>query len=104
MTVLTYWTYWYAWLAIGAAAGLAGMIWPFRRGARGVAANLLLGIVGGLLGPSAAIVFCGASPGAPLCLAFAACGALALLVAGHVAWFAWAPHARHPARGASRGA
>ena len=38
-----------AWVAIGAAASLAGMIWPFRRGALGVELNLLAGILGAIL-------------------------------------------------------
>jgi hypothetical protein len=37
------------WTAIGAAAAIAGMIWPFRRGATGVVVNLLTGITGALL-------------------------------------------------------
>jgi uncharacterized membrane protein YeaQ/YmgE (transglycosylase-associated protein family) len=37
------------WVAIGMAASLAGMIWPFRRGAIGVIANLLVGETGALV-------------------------------------------------------
>ncbi|MGD0675414.1 MAG: hypothetical protein ABSC94_08350 [Polyangiaceae bacterium] len=40
---------WLAWVAIGIAAALAGMIWPFRRGAIGVVVNLLAGVAGALV-------------------------------------------------------
>jgi hypothetical protein len=95
-------TYWYAWVAIGAAASLAGMIWPFRRGTLGAVANLLLGILGGLLGPFAAIALLGVRPDAPSCLAFATAGALAVLALGHVAWLAWIPHLHRAGRSSRR--
>lgn len=96
-------TEWYAWLAIGAAAGLAGMTWPFRRGIPGAVTNLLLGMLGGLLGPFAMIALCGVSPEAPESLASAAGGALGLLALGHLFWFARVPHAHRTAHRAPRG-
>ena len=74
-------------MAIGAAAALAGMIWPFRRGAIGIAVNLVAGIGGALL---AALVSLAVLPReghaqSPGRLLFAACGALASLAVVH-AW------------------
>jgi uncharacterized membrane protein YeaQ/YmgE (transglycosylase-associated protein family) len=78
----------FAWIAIGAAASLAGMIWPFRRGAVGVAVNLLAGILGALLaGLLSYVVLPRSSHGeTPARLTFAALGALAMLGIVHAAW------------------
>jgi uncharacterized membrane protein YeaQ/YmgE (transglycosylase-associated protein family) len=77
-----------AWIAIGAAASLAGMIWPFRRGAVGVVLNLLAGILGALLaGLLSYVVLPRTSHGeTPARLTFAALGALAMLGLVHAAW------------------
>jgi hypothetical protein len=76
------------WLAIGAAAALAGMIWPFRRGAAGIAINLLTGISGALL--AALLSYVVLPPTAvrdgPARLLVAALGALSGLGIVHAAW------------------
>ncbi|HXN33580.1 MAG TPA: hypothetical protein VN894_17040 [Polyangiaceae bacterium] len=74
-------------MAIGAAAALAGMILPFRRGATGIAVNLLAGILGALLAAllSFAVLPSGRQGETPGRLLFAALGALATLGAVH-AW------------------
>jgi uncharacterized membrane protein YeaQ/YmgE (transglycosylase-associated protein family) len=77
-----------AWIAIGAAASLAGMIWPFRRGALGVFANLLTGVAGALAGALLSHVALprGIHGDSPARLLFAAVGALAALGFLHVVW------------------
>jgi MFS family permease len=73
---------------IGAAASLAGMIWPFRRGALGVAVNLLIGIGGALAGGllSYLVLPLGAHGDTPARLLFAALAALAALGLAHAIW------------------
>jgi uncharacterized membrane protein YeaQ/YmgE (transglycosylase-associated protein family) len=74
------------WIAIGAAASFAGMLWPFQRGAAGIALNLLLGIGGAvLLALASLLVFPGAHA-EPIRLAFAAVGAVAALWIAHAVW------------------
>ena len=86
------------WIAIGAAASLAAMIWPFRRGALGVALNLLTGI-GGAIGMALVSYLVWPSPHtAPARLLFAAIGAIGALWLVHAAWSKYArgrtaPHA-----------
>jgi hypothetical protein len=76
----------FGWIAIGAAASFAGMLWPFLRGAAGIALNLLLGIGGAvLLALASFLVFPGAHA-EPVRLAFAAVGALAALWIAHAVW------------------
>jgi hypothetical protein len=75
-----------AWIAIGGAASLAGMIWPFQRGALGVVLNLLLGIGGAVLVALASFIVLPGPHGAPARLAFAAVGALAALGGAHALW------------------
>jgi uncharacterized membrane protein YeaQ/YmgE (transglycosylase-associated protein family) len=77
-----------AWVAIGAAASLAGMIWPFRRGALGVALNLLAGILGAILaGLLSYVVLPRSTHGeTPARLTFAALGALTMLGLAHAEW------------------
>jgi uncharacterized membrane protein YeaQ/YmgE (transglycosylase-associated protein family) len=84
----------YAWVAIGLAASLAAMILPFRRGAGGIAANLIAGAVGGPLGAMVlGAILPRARPG--MQLGFAAIGALVALAIVHVGWQAFASaHAR----------
>jgi uncharacterized membrane protein YeaQ/YmgE (transglycosylase-associated protein family) len=91
---------WLAWLAIGMAAGLASMIWAFRRGLAGVLANLGAGvagaIVGGIVGhlllPHTGPVISGMAipgipaPAGPPQLFFSAVGAILALIAIHLAW------------------
>src|SRR5258708_4935513 len=74
-------------IAIGSAAALAGMIWPFRRGALGVVVNLLTGVLGALVAALLSYAFLPYSPhgDTPTRLAFAALGALAALGIVH-AW------------------
>jgi uncharacterized membrane protein YeaQ/YmgE (transglycosylase-associated protein family) len=76
------------WIAIGAAASLAGMIWPFRRGALGVVLNLVMGVGGALV--AALFSYFAVPAGQPretgTRLFFAAVGALAALVIVHFAW------------------
>jgi hypothetical protein len=79
---------WYAWIAIGIGASLAAMIWPFRRGALGIAVNLVAGM-GGAVGAgmlSYAILPWARHQDTPVRLFFAALGALGALVAVHVAY------------------
>jgi len=82
-------TYLIAWVIIGAAASLAGMIWPFLRGATGVVGNVLLGVVGAFCGAGIVQVVAHVGPGNPLCFAGAAIGAFAALLLGHATWRAW---------------
>lgn len=88
------------WLLVGAAAGLAGMVWPFRRGIVAIGINLVAGMLGALLAPLLAIAGAGVSPRAPICLGLAALGALVLLLGVHGLWLATARrtqrHAAHP--------
>ena len=76
------------WVLIGAAASLAGMIWAFRRGALGVVANLLAGMLGALAGGFLSdLVLPGPTHGgSPARLLFAAVGAVAVLAAVHLVW------------------
>jgi len=77
-----------SWVLIGAAASLAGMIWPFRRGALGIVVNLIAGMLGavvaGLL--SYAVLPWGTHGDTPVRLLFAALGALAALGVAHAVW------------------
>ena len=71
-------------IAIGAAAALAGMIWPFRRGAVGIVVNLVTGIAGALLAALLSLVVLpsgrqGETPGRLLFAAFGALASLGLL-------------------------
>jgi len=75
-----------AWMAIGAAASLAGMLWPFRRGAIGVVVNLAAGIAGAAVLGFASHVLLPSSGARPLRLLFAALGAIAALLAAHAVW------------------
>jgi|SRR5258708_4553876 uncharacterized membrane protein YeaQ/YmgE (transglycosylase-associated protein family) len=79
------------WVAIGMAASLAGMIWPFRRGAIGVVANLLVGETGALVAGLICYVLLseGGQEHAYASLLFAALGALAALGIAHVAHAGW---------------
>jgi uncharacterized membrane protein YeaQ/YmgE (transglycosylase-associated protein family) len=79
-------------IAIGAAASLAGMLWPFRRGATGILVNFAAGIAGALLAAltSFAVLPSGRHGETPGRLLFAAFGSLAALVLVH-AWFARRP-------------
>jgi uncharacterized membrane protein YeaQ/YmgE (transglycosylase-associated protein family) len=78
------------WIAIGAAASLAGMIWPFRRGAVGVVVNLLAGTSGALLAVLASYAFLPAQGAGATSdrarLFYAALGAIASLGILHAAW------------------
>jgi uncharacterized membrane protein YeaQ/YmgE (transglycosylase-associated protein family) len=82
----------FGWTAIGAAAALAGMIWPFRRGVKGVFINLVTGIIGALL--AAFLSFLVLPPntvrGGPARLFIAALGALSALGLVHAVHTAWA--------------
>ena len=75
-----------AWMAIGAAASLAGMLWPFRRGAMGVLVNLVAGIAGAAALGFASHFLLPSSGARPLRLLFAAFGAIAALLVAHAAW------------------
>ncbi len=77
-----------AWVAIGAAASLAGMIWPFRRGALGVVVNLMAGVAGALLAGLASHLFLPAKSTSndQARLFFAALGGIAALGVVHAAW------------------
>ena len=82
------------WLAIGLAASLAGMIFPFRRGAAGVVLNSLVGMAGALVAVLVSYwVIDGARPDAPVRLAFAAVGAWVGLGLTHALWVSRARHA-----------
>ncbi len=79
---------WYGWVAIGAAASLAGMVWPFQRGATGVAANMCASIVGAvaLPLPSYLVVHSSTRHATEIRLLFAAFGAILGLAVLHLAW------------------
>jgi uncharacterized membrane protein YeaQ/YmgE (transglycosylase-associated protein family) len=83
----------FASIAIGAAAALAGMIWPFRRGAKGIAVNFAAGIGGALVAALASFAVLPKGRDGSARLLFAAFGALALLGLVHV----W-PARRHTRR------
>jgi uncharacterized membrane protein YeaQ/YmgE (transglycosylase-associated protein family) len=76
------------WMAIGAAASLGGMIWPFRRGAAGVFANLFVGIAGAVVLALLSIpVYSPERPHAMMArLGIAAVGSLLCLWLVHVLW------------------
>jgi uncharacterized membrane protein YeaQ/YmgE (transglycosylase-associated protein family) len=76
------------WAAIGAAASLAGMIWPFRRGALGVVINLVAGVGGAIMSAllSHLLLPRGTHGDNPARLSFAALGALAALGLVHALW------------------
>ena len=71
-------------IALGAAAGLAGMIWPFRRGPIGVVLNFVAGIGGALAGGLLGFAVMRPSGRSPTDrMIFAAAGALIVLIAIH---------------------
>jgi uncharacterized membrane protein YeaQ/YmgE (transglycosylase-associated protein family) len=76
------------WTAIGAAAAIAGMIWPFRRGATGIVVNLLTGIAGAFLAALLSFLVLPPTPGrdAPARLLVAALGAMSALGLVHAVW------------------
>ncbi|MDP9150152.1 MAG: hypothetical protein M3O36_09465 [Myxococcota bacterium] len=74
----------FGFVAIGVAASLAGMIWPFQRGALGIVVNVVAGVLGSVLGGLTSYVVL--SRQTPAHLFFAALGALALLFLVHAAW------------------
>ncbi len=78
----------FGWIAIGVAASLAGMMWPFQRGALGILVNLFVGILGAVLGAlSSFLVLPWATHReTPARLFFAALGALACLAIVHGTW------------------
>jgi hypothetical protein len=75
-----------AWIAIGVAASLGGMIWPFRRGAAGIAMNIGVAATGAvglaLLGDAILPL----QHRGPLRLLFAALGAVGALLLAHGVW------------------
>jgi uncharacterized membrane protein YeaQ/YmgE (transglycosylase-associated protein family) len=75
-----------AWIAIGVAASLAGMIWPFRRGAVGVMVNIAIGAIGAVALASLSDAFLSAEHRGPLRLLFAALGSVGALLIAHGAW------------------
>jgi len=85
------------WAAIGMAASLAGMIWPFRRGAVGVVANLLVGEIGALVAGLICYVYLpwARQEHAYASLFFAALGAIAALGIAHIAHAGWARRVSH---------
>jgi uncharacterized membrane protein YeaQ/YmgE (transglycosylase-associated protein family) len=80
---------WVSWVVIGAAASLAGMIWPFLRGTRGVLSNMLLGASGGIVGGAVVAVGSSSHGRSPMCLAGAAVGSVVGLTVGHLLWRGW---------------
>jgi len=95
------------WVGIGAAASLATMIWPFRRGAIGVAGNLVAGVAGAIA--VALLSYLVTTTPRPAegsgRIFFAALGAIGSLCIVHAAWSrharsASAPHG--PLPGAAR--
>ena len=94
------------WILIGAAASLAGMIWPFRRGAAGVVVNLVAGVLGALAGGLIGQFALSGARAEPARLLFAAVGALVALGLVHGAWIAasaWRSGRVHGARPRSEG-
>jgi uncharacterized membrane protein YeaQ/YmgE (transglycosylase-associated protein family) len=86
----------FAWIAIGAAASLAGMIWPFRRGAAGIGANLAAGSVGAVALGLASSLFWRSPDQGHVRLLFAALGALVALLLAHGLWNRRVRQAHHP--------
>jgi uncharacterized membrane protein YeaQ/YmgE (transglycosylase-associated protein family) len=76
----------FGWIAIGVAASLAGMIWPFQRGAVGVVLNFVIGVGGSVAAALLSFLVLPGAHDAPARLAFAAVGALAALGAAHALW------------------
>jgi uncharacterized membrane protein YeaQ/YmgE (transglycosylase-associated protein family) len=81
-------------IAIGVAASLAAMIWPFRRGASGIALNIVTGVLGAT-GAALISYAVAPSPAMPEHLFFAAVGAIAALGMVHALW-ARRAHERRP--------
>ncbi len=77
---------WLGWIAIGAGASLAGMLWPFQRGALGVVVNFVAGVGGAIVAAFASFLVLPGAHAAPARLAFAAVGALGSLGAVHALW------------------
>lgn len=76
----------YAWIAIGLGASLAAMIWPAPRGPKGVALNIVAGIVGAIvLGAIGHALL--SSRDASASYLFAAVGALLALALAHMLAF-----------------
>jgi uncharacterized membrane protein YeaQ/YmgE (transglycosylase-associated protein family) len=77
---------WLGWIAIGAAAGLAGMLWPFQRGALGVVVNFVAGVAGAIVAALLSFLVLPGAHDVPARLAFAAVGALGALGLVHALW------------------
>ena len=77
-----------AWVLIGAACSLAGMIYPFRRGAMGLVVNAVVAIAGATaLGAASWIALQGSAHERSVwSMTFAAVGALAAVVAVHLSY------------------
>ncbi len=73
----------FGWIAIGAAASFAGMMWPFQRGAAGIALNLFLGIAGAVLFGLVSLLILSGPHAVTGHLGFAAAGAIATLWIAH---------------------
>lgn len=89
------------WIGIGAAASFAGMIWPFQRGAAGIALNLLLGIGGAVLLGLLSLLVLSGPHAATARLGFAAVGAIAALWIAHAARGSRSHEHRHQHRRAT---
>ena len=78
----------FGWIAIGVAASLAGMMWPFQRGAIGILVNLFVGMLGAVVGALSSFLFLpwATHRETPARLFFAALGALAGLAIVHETW------------------
>jgi hypothetical protein len=75
-----------AWIAIGVAASLGGMIWPFRRGAVGVAMNVGVAATGAVALALLGQAILPLQHRGPLRLLFAALGAVGALLLAHGIW------------------
>jgi hypothetical protein len=82
-------------IAIGAGAGLAAMVWPFRRGAIGVVLNIVTGVAGAVGVVAISYRFFPVFDRTALALATG--GAIGVLLLEHGVWFALAAYKRRHA-------
>jgi uncharacterized membrane protein YeaQ/YmgE (transglycosylase-associated protein family) len=88
------------WVGIGLGASIAGMIWPFRRGAAGVVLNAFIGIGGAIVGAVIGGVLRVYAWNNSTSFLFAAVGAIGALIIAHVIYARSVAH--HPRGGSAR--
>jgi uncharacterized membrane protein YeaQ/YmgE (transglycosylase-associated protein family) len=90
----------FVWVGIGLGASIAGMIWPFRRGAAGVVLNAAIGIGGAILAALIGGLLRVYAWNSSTSFLFAAVGAITALVIAHVVYAKSVQH--HPRGGSAR--